>query len=194
MSDRSDHVVEPGDKQPAPGGLRLVQAFVNTNDLEDGRDELDSTQALQAWLDLHGLLTGAETLMPDDLQKALEVREALRALAFANNGQETNLEAAQVLNRASGGSRLVIRFGQDGTSRLEPAAAGVNGALGRLLAHVYTAMVEGTWPRMKACRNDTCRWIFYDRSKNRSGAWCTMAECGDKLKARAYRQRRKAAT
>jgi predicted RNA-binding Zn ribbon-like protein len=194
MSDRSDHVVEPGDKQPAPGGLRLVQAFVNTNDLEDGRDELDSTQALQAWLDLHGLLTGAETLMPDDLQKALEVREALRALAFANNGQETDPEAAQVLNRASGGSRLVIRFGQDGTSRLEPAAAGVNGALGRLLAHVYTAMVEGTWPRMKACRNDTCRWIFYDRSKNRSGAWCTMAECGDKLKARAYRQRRKAAT
>src|SRR5437868_7792744 len=104
MSDHSDDAVEPGDKQPAPGGLRLVQAFVNTNDLEDGRDELDSPQALQAWLDRHGLLTGAETLMPEDLQNALEVREALRALAFANNGQESDPEAAQVLNRASGGS------------------------------------------------------------------------------------------
>jgi predicted RNA-binding Zn ribbon-like protein len=53
-------------------------------------------------------------------------------------------------------------------------------------------MVDGTWPRFKTCRNDECRWAFYDHSKNRSGTWCTMADCGDKLKARAYRQRRKA--
>ncbi len=52
-------------------------------------------------------------------------------------------------------------------------------------------MVDGSWQRLKACRNDACRWVFYDASKNRSGTWCTMSICGDKLKARAYRRRRR---
>ncbi|HKC76276.1 MAG TPA: CGNR zinc finger domain-containing protein [Chloroflexota bacterium] len=45
--------------------------------------------------------------------------------------------------------------------------------------------------RLKICRNETCRWAFYDYSKNRSGAWCTMAVCGSRSKARTYRQRRR---
>jgi predicted RNA-binding Zn ribbon-like protein len=192
MKAREDDGIEPGSKEPAPGGLRVVQAFINTNDLEDGRDELVSPQSLQAWLNRHGLLRGTEALAPEDLRTALEVREALRALAFANNGQHADPKAAEILNQAGIMSGLVVQFGPDGTSRLEPVAAGVNGALGRLLVGVHTAMIEGTWTRMKACRNDTCRWVFYDHSKNRSGTWCTMAECGDKLKARAYRQRRRA--
>jgi len=52
--------------------------------------------------------------------------------------------------------------------------------------------VEGTWPRLKACANDTCQWAFYDISKNRSGRWCTMDACGNLMKARAYRRRRAA--
>ena len=48
-------------------------------------------------------------------------------------------------------------------------------------------MADGTWRRLKACREDTCQWAFYDRSKNRSGTWCSMAVCGNRAKARAYR-------
>ncbi|MGH3665303.1 MAG: CGNR zinc finger domain-containing protein [Egibacteraceae bacterium] len=52
-------------------------------------------------------------------------------------------------------------------------------------------MRDGTWARLKSCANDSCRWLFYDRSKNRSGKWCTMNVCGDILNARAYRARRR---
>lgn len=52
------------------------------------------------------------------------------------------------------------------------------------------AEAEGTWGRLKACRNEDCLWIFYDAPKNRSGRWCNMDVCGARHKMRAYRQRR----
>jgi predicted RNA-binding Zn ribbon-like protein len=71
----------------------------------------------------------------------------------------------------------------------EELRAATREALGRLLAIVHRAVVEGTWQRMKVCPADDCRWAFYDHSKNRSGKWCSMAECGNRMKARAYRAR-----
>ena len=58
-------------------------------------------------------------------------------------------------------------------------------------AIVQRAIVDGTWARLKACRWDTCQWAFYDTSKNRSGSWCSMAVCGNRAKAAAYRRRRR---
>ena len=77
--------------------------------------------------------------------------------------------------------------------RLRPAEPGVDGFLGGILATLARAMADGSWSRVKSCRNDTCRWLFYDHSRNRSGTWCTMAICGSRMKSRAYRSRQKAA-
>ena len=68
-------------------------------------------------------------------------------------------------------------------------APGVDGLLGRVLAVAYGAMIDGTWPRLKACRNHGCRWAFYDESRNRSASWCSMQLCGNRTKTRAYRRR-----
>ncbi|MBW3563024.1 MAG: CGNR zinc finger domain-containing protein, partial [Actinobacteria bacterium] len=43
--------------------------------------------------------------------------------------------------------------------------------------------------RLKVCRSDTCRWAFYDSSRNRSGKWCDMAVCGNRTKVANYRER-----
>jgi predicted RNA-binding Zn ribbon-like protein len=72
---------------------------------------------------------------------------------------------------------------------LAPQAAGVDGALGRILAIVHEAMSAGTWHRLKACRQ--CAWAYYDYSKNQSATWCSMAICGNRTKTRAYRRRAK---
>ena len=56
-----------------------------------------------------------------------------------------------------------------------------------LLAIVAEAEADGTWRRMKAC--PACGWAFYDRSRNRSRTWCAMAICGNRAKARSYRER-----
>jgi predicted RNA-binding Zn ribbon-like protein len=101
---------------------------------------------------------------------------------------------AVLSSRAAARSPLAVAFESAASARLEPAAAGVAGALARLFAIAYTAMVEGSWQRFKVCQNETCRWAFYDHSKNRSGSWCTMEVCGSRLKARAYRQRRAASS
>lgn len=181
--------------RPAPGRLALVQAFVNTLDLETGRDALATPDGLAAWLRGHGLMAPGGGVSQADLERAVAVREALRGLLLVNAGIRAAEGAgrdAETLEQASARGSLVVRFDDGGVTRLEPAAGGVDGALALLLAAVHEARLEGTWGRLKACRNDTCHWAFFDHSKNRSGTWCTMAACGSRLKSRAYRERRAA--
>jgi predicted RNA-binding Zn ribbon-like protein len=166
-----------------------VQAFVNTVDFEPAREDLRTPDQLREWLRDHDLLDDGEPLDQRDLERALELREALRALLLANNGAAVNPDAIGTLNRIADDARLAVRFGADGSSRLEPIGTGVDAAFASLLAIVDTAMTEGTWARLKACRSATCQWAFYDASKNRSGAWCSMAVCGSRSKARSYRER-----
>jgi predicted RNA-binding Zn ribbon-like protein len=174
----------------APGALPLVQAFVNTNDLEGGRDQLGTPADLHAWLLQRGLIAPAERVAEEDLRKALAVREGLRALGETNNGLAPDANRIATLNGIASTLPLVVGFDTAGKGDLTPVAAGASGALARLMAIVLEAMQTGAWERVKACRRDACRWLFYDGSKNRSGSWCTMAVCGNKEKARAYRRRR----
>ena len=172
----------------APGDLELVRDFVNTLDIDDRIDELATPAALAKWLKGRRLLRGGLATKAD-LASARRLREALRVLLLANNGVNVRKEAAQTLNRAARRAGLGAHFDPGGTARLEARAGGVDGALGRLLAIVSAAMTDGRWPRLKACRAEDCRWAFYDRARNRSRHWCSMAVCGNRTKARAYRRR-----
>jgi len=139
-------------------------------------------ELLPEWLEERGVSARAA-----ELTRAREVREALRALLIANNHrQPPPTEAVETLERAAERSRLTIRFAPD--PELVPLADGVDGALGTVLAAVLSTMRDGSWTRLKACRN--CHWAFYDESRNRSAAWCSMQLCGNRLKTRAYRRRR----
>ena len=174
----------------APGALELVRAFANTLDVEEGSDALATTEGLAAWLAAHDLPGGAQ-VGDDDLSRAAALRDAFRRLALANAGHADPSSALAAVNDIAAGCRLVVHLRADGAA-LQPAGAGMDAALGRLLAIAYDALRDGTWSRLKACVNDECQWLFYDRSKNRSGKWCTMSACGDVVNARAYRARRRA--
>jgi hypothetical protein len=165
---------------PAPGRLALVERFCNTVDPEHGREVLFEPAALRRVLVDLGLLDPAAEVGAADLAAALDLRVRLRSLALANNGVETEASLA---------AELVARVDADSAS-LEPPRRDVRGALAELVGIVYTAKADGTWPRLKACRSDVCGWLFYDRSRNRSGVWCSMAVCGNRTKTRAYRARR----
>jgi predicted RNA-binding Zn ribbon-like protein len=181
---------EPGDRAPAPGSLRLVQRFVNTTDLEDGPELLGDPAALGAWLREAGVLPDDAPVGPDDLARAIELREAIRDLAGEHAGHPGDPAAGSIVNAAAlrAGLRPVL---DDPHSSLEPAAGGVDGALGRIVAAIHASIAEGTWSRLKACERDACRWAFYDHSKNRSSHWCSMSGCGAREKSRrAYRRRR----
>jgi len=169
----------------------LVEEFVNTLDLELGTDELADAEALAEWLAGRGLVSVASPVTTTDLARAAQLREALRAILMAHGGEPEDAAAIAVLDRVAAEARLVPRFQGSGSYRLQPAEAGVSGALGRIVAAVLEGIDDGTWERLKACRNDGCRWAFYDASRNRSGAWCRMAVCGNRMKVRAYRRRQR---
>jgi predicted RNA-binding Zn ribbon-like protein len=173
----------------APSELELVRRFVNTRDIEEGIDELDSTEALLTWFASMDLLDDEAAADEKDLERALAMREGIRSLLLANNGEEVDAARINELNHAIGSVCLTVRFAEDGNPTLKPESSGVSGALGRILAAVVGATEEGSWGRLKVCPNDACQWAFYDRSKNRSGKWCTMEVCGNRMKARTFRQR-----
>jgi predicted RNA-binding Zn ribbon-like protein len=182
-------LADPGNRTPAPEPLRLVQRFVNTVDIEHDREQLANPDALRDLLVDIGVFDPAEELGEHDLRHALDVREALRSLLLANNGGTLGPEELATLERAGKAAHLALRFDGDGRSRLVPAAGGLDGALGRILAVVQESMLDGTWPRLKGCPREVCHWLFYDRSRNGSGKWCAMSVCGNRTNTKAYRRR-----
>jgi predicted RNA-binding Zn ribbon-like protein len=182
------------DRETATGTLGLVQAFVNTADLELGTDRLGDPNTLGDWLVSKGLMTAARPANDADLKHAIALREAIRGAIGANSGGSIYPVDLGTLNGAVSASRLLPRFGPDRKARLEPQADGVEGALGRIVAAVFAAMNEDDWTRLKLCGSSTCRWAFYDQSRNRSSRWCRMASCGNRQKAKRFRERAKSSS
>lgn len=180
-----DGSVQPGDREPAPGGMRLVQDFVNTVDREHGPDLLADDAGLAEWLAWRDLPAAGG----GDAAAARELREALRTLLLANNGQAEPPGARATLEAVARRARLEAVFAPDPPA-LVPRAAGVDAALGRIVAAAFAAMLDGGWQRLKACPRDVCGWAFYDRSTNASATWCSMRVCGGRVKAGAYYRRR----
>lgn len=175
---------------PAEVQLSIVKDFVNTVELdEDDGEQLTSPKALGSWLRERGLLESSTEVNEPELDQTLVFREALRDLLSRNAGEAIDDSAIDVVNEQAARSSLRIRFEDADRPQLVPSAKGVNGALGRLLATIYKAMADGTWSRLKACRKHSCRWAFYDRSRNRSRSWCSMAVCGNQVKVSRFRQR-----
>jgi predicted RNA-binding Zn ribbon-like protein len=154
----------------APEPLREVQLLINSVDLHAEADWIGD------WL--------AERGLPGEEERARRLREALRALVLANNGVPLEPAALAEVNAAA--ATVALRVGADASLTVEPAGD----ALDRVVAIALGAMLDGTWSRLKACRN--CCWAFYDYSPNRSATWCSMQLCGNRKKTREYRRRRAA--
>jgi predicted RNA-binding Zn ribbon-like protein len=179
------------DRDLAPEPLRLVQEFVNSVELdpEGDQDAIATPDGLDAWLAAQGFPGPPST--PADVERARVVREGMRRLLEENNGHPAEPDQAGVLDRALSQTELHIRF-QEGAVRLV-AAPGLDAFLADLADAVLCSKSSGNWSNLKACRAESCRWAFYDRSRNHSGVWCSMEECGSREKVRAYRRRKAAA-
>ncbi len=172
-------------RQPAPESLRIVEEFVNTIDLESGRDQIATVSGLRSWLVDHAL---SGTVAATDVDRALDAREGLRALLEEHSGLPPDGGRLEMLDRVLASSQVTLRV-VDGVPTVT-SGGGLDAALAGMVAAILQARADGSWPRLKACRERGCRWAFYDHSKNRSSTWCDMAVCGSRSKVRAYRARR----
>jgi predicted RNA-binding Zn ribbon-like protein len=154
----------------APGDLEIVRRFVNTRDLELGTERLASPADLDAFLGTTGSTAA-------DLERAIDFREALRALMLANaTGDPPPADALATVAAA-------------GPLTVGPDLRVVGGGLAGLLAIVVTARADGTWARLKACPGRDCQWALYDRTRSRTRRWCAAAKCGARTRSRDYRRR-----
>jgi hypothetical protein len=183
---------EDEDTAQAPGELEHARSFLSLHDhAPGGTDSLaPSTATLDRWMRGHQLLGPDEPTGEADLLVALDVLEALRALVDGADNHVAG-DPGRILNERASAAGIQLDFT---AARLEPAAAGVDGAVGRLLSIAFLSQRDGTWDRLHGCANPTCRSVFFDRSKNRSARWCSMRSCGNQAKVRAYRERHKAPT
>jgi predicted RNA-binding Zn ribbon-like protein len=171
-----------------PAHVELLLAFTNSVDNEEQTDDLTSREELTQWLAGHGLLTPPEPSSPGDLSLARRLRDALRD---AMRGHHDGVPRREALDSLAPELPVVLDCSSEPPG-LRPARDGVPGALARLAVAVNQAVADDTWRRLKICAADDCQWAFFDASKNRSRTWCEWG-CGNKLKTRNYRARRKAA-
>jgi predicted RNA-binding Zn ribbon-like protein len=177
-----------------PRHALLLRDFVNTLDIDDGTDELRDPASLVTWLDGRGLIpagtgdSAGRRAGDADLDAAVALRESLRAAMRAHHDMP---EPPSGIEAAAAG--LPLRISEsDGVPTLVPVETGVRGGLAWLAAAIAASTADHSWERLKICAEDTCQWAFLDSSKNRSKHWCSMQECGNRAKTRAYRARRAA--
>jgi predicted RNA-binding Zn ribbon-like protein len=181
--------IEPGGRRKAPGRLELLQRFVNTynHDFPRDWDRIGTPEKARAWLREKRLIAPGDRISDADVARLRELREAIRALVIANHGGQPAAEATDTIRRVAGTAQLSVAIDDMGRTALEPPRRGVDGAVATLLGILHEEQLTGQWSRLKGCRQ--CEYAFFDRSKNRSAAWCSMSICGNRTKNRAYYRR-----
>jgi predicted RNA-binding Zn ribbon-like protein len=187
--------------------LRLVGGdpaldLANTLEGPDAPETLVDYEELVAWAELAGVIDRATAERvaaggrerPADaarvLAEARELRTTVDAVfrAVAAGDEPPPDALAELVDR---GSAAVAR------ARLAPADGGFAFAwdgddlerpLWPLAASAVDLLRAGPLDRLKVC--DVCPWLFIDTSRNRSRRWCSMSECGGRLKMKRYRERR----
>lgn len=158
--------------------VELVLAFLNTIDVQQDTDVLGNAGRWRDWASGLGLgPPPADDRVNGLIEQVRAVRDALRA--------------AVMDGRDPGGARFAA--GPAGIVRVE-LLGGVpilvaGDPLGAVLAAAARLAVIGDWDRVKICPADDCRWAFFDHSRNRSRTWCSMRVCGNRTKARNWRER-----
>jgi predicted RNA-binding Zn ribbon-like protein len=192
MADLPSWYPDDDEAKPAPMPLLRIQAFLNTWDVGEGADLLADPDAARRWLVDAGLLDPTAPLGASDLELARDVREAIRGMLVTGRADGGGGPDLASLRRLTAANLARMTIGADGVLGLESAEDGSLGCgLFDLLLIARQAQQNGTWSRLKVCANSECQWAFYDRSRNQQGNWCDMAVCGNRLKNRELRARRR---
>ena len=141
------------------------------------------------------------------LEEARALREALyrifRAYSAGNSIHAASSEDMALLNsvfRRGNEHRTlcckrVISTNNNGAPSFDWTWDECGAELDRVLWPVALAAADlvtsGDPQRIKECGGDNCNWLFLDQSKNRSRRWCTMEDCGSKVKSKRHYDRQK---
>jgi predicted RNA-binding Zn ribbon-like protein len=161
----------------APDDEEFLLELLNTTSVVDGepRDALAQPKVARAWMRAHGVAsTNAE------LAALLDARSALQAVV---RGEQT----PSALQRFLGSVALRPTVSRGGVDWRLTFDRGAGGAVRAVLA--WDALRVSSPGRLRPCANPECRLFLIDRSKPNTARWCSMAICGNRMKARRHYRR-----
>jgi predicted RNA-binding Zn ribbon-like protein len=160
-----------------PSDETLLLDLLNTTPVVDGivHDGLADSAAAKAWMRDHGVAATNE-----EAAALRQARSALQKVVRDEAGPKT-------LKRFVEGVRLRPVPGADGLDWRLDAEGGAIGAARAVLA--WDALRISSPGRLRPCANSECRLFLIDRSKPNTARWCSMAICGNRMKARRHYQR-----
>jgi predicted RNA-binding Zn ribbon-like protein len=142
---------------------------------------------LQDWIEQSGLVDDGPAVTPDDLDRAVHLREAIYGLVTSRRtGTDPDAAHVAAVNAAAADPpvRPMLVSGRLRTS------GNLDAILSTLAREALTAVsVHGD--RLKECARTPCTRVFIDRSRGRRRTWCGMNECGAQVKVAAYRRRQR---
>ncbi len=95
-----------------------------------------------------------------------------------------------VLARASWVRRLERGRGQWKAST-RPGARGIGQVEAEVVWSLASLLAAGHENRIKVCANPDCGWVLVDESRNGTRRWCDTKECGNLMRVRGFRERRR---
>jgi predicted RNA-binding Zn ribbon-like protein len=139
---------------------------------------------------------GPQARSPETVEALRGLRATIRAMVDrVLEGKRLTREQWNSLNSVLGSARVHRRIEMKGGRyevKLMPAEEGIDGILADIAASFAQVFVAGDPSRIKLCENPDCRWVIYDRSKNRSRRWCEGSTgCGNLMKVRRHRARKR---
>ena len=155
----------------------LLLDLLNSTPRVEGvpRDQLEDPKAARAWMRAHGI-------KPSDGELAALVG-ARTILQGVVRGQQSPVALADTLGS------LALRPSVTAEG-LEWQVAPDGAAMGAARAVLAWDSLRITSPgRLRPCANAECRLFLIDRSKPNTARWCSMATCGNRMKARRYYER-----
>jgi predicted RNA-binding Zn ribbon-like protein len=180
------------DDEQVPPPVRLIRDFVNTYEPQVDKEFLPTSDALRDWLAEQHLVPAGAPVADSDLTTALVVREGFRNVLLGHAGHDPDPAAMDALRAALAELPMRLDFDTSSYRLISIRTDAFGQALGQLLDAVRQTTQDGTWLRLKVCARDTCRWAFFDASRNQVRRWCSMAGCGNFVKMRRASVTRKA--
>lgn len=160
----------------------LLLDLLNTTPVVDGApsDTIADAEAGRRWLAEHG-----QPVSDEEWRAVLEVRAALQDVV------RDNASPAPVARFVEGASYRAALAGGAIAWELD-LPEGRSAAARAVLA--WDALRASSPGRLRPCANTECRLFLIDHSKPNTARWCSMARCGNRMKARRHYQRARAAT
>jgi predicted RNA-binding Zn ribbon-like protein len=114
------------------------------------------------------------------------VRRSCEAVAAGKTMQRAELHALNAAMNVTGKRQLFQR--QNGLQiEFVPAAAGWDWIVAEIARSFADTLSSGEIARIKICRNNDCRWVFYDKTKGQTRCWCSDKSCGNRERVRRAR-------